>query len=844
MSAGKSLSEVIHDLSFIEFCELFGIIEDAVTRTFNPVTLWPAQEKICTWLDDDTWTEGLVLKARQLGISTLSGLLALKTAIGTPGAQVLIISKEDESATYYMRQRIVNPYKNLPNVPGINWPTIANESTHKLILSNGSSITSLSSSGTAGAGYTATLVIIDEAALIDGNSASRGGLAEIIVNIRPVIEKAGGKLLYISTAKRGSYFNKLVERHIAGKITDLSLFFLPANADPNRTQADLDKMRETYPSEADFLSQFPNKPGDVLMSREGLVFPEFEPMVGGRHVFESLSIPKDLPTYFILDHGYSHPTALIYAAYDLSEDMIYILGDKRWDRTQVADIAKDIHNLTNKLPKKPDHWIADAAIFSETGVNSIANVYRSHNINWRKSYKHKGLSMADGSLGMLASRFVQDKIKISKTAKNTIWQLANWEWDVSKTGVDKDKPKDVEDDFIDCVTGETLVTMGDGTHKPIRDITAGEYVLTMSGAREVLISGSTGYKEIWEIELTDGTILRTSAGHKTFTENGWVETEKLTILDNILQHQWENTWIESSSKDILTQDQLQQPTIIIEELSELKAKKIRPCLFTGQYGNITMVKYLMGIISTILTKTKQITTSPISNAFLLKTMQLCTLLKKEKSGVGRTLMTMQDQKQLNGISQKKVLHGINNTLQTLGSDIIHSVTKSVKYVVKFFYVKQPVLDSVVTIAGLPLDVEAELTTRHVNAPIVTKSSLSINTQPRCVVDTSVVENSGMVRIKSIRQTGIIEETFNLTVDEVPEYFANGLLVHNCARYLCADVFNFGHTPPSQKDQDAEAAIEAYRRATRPESNIGVYGKKQKTSSVSFDKPSNYDWLTL
>jgi hypothetical protein len=30
-------------------------------------------------------------------------------------------------------------------------------------------------------------------------------------------------------------------------------------------------------------------------------------------------------------------------------------------------------------------------------------------------------------------------------------------------------------------------------------------------------------------------------------------------------------------------------------------------------------------------------------------------------------------------------------------------------------------------------------------------------------------------------------TYNLTVEGVPEFFANGMLVHNCTRYLSAEL---------------------------------------------------------
>ena len=446
----KSVAELVSGLTFEEFLDLFGVIEDAKTRKVEKLELWAAQRAFVNWLDED-WDEGINLKARQLGISTLTGLYAIYVALKTPASQTLVISKDDEAAKYYLAYKVARIYKKLPKIPGINWPDIKVESANKLILSTGSLIASLPATGSGSAGYVATLVIIDEAGLIDGNNASKGGLAEVVTNVRATVEKSGGKLIYIGTSKRGSYFTRLIERKIKGEMENVEFFFLPSSSDPDRTPEQMKRLRESSVSEADFLSQFPEKPEDVLMSRDGLVFDMFSPLEGGGHVFKDIQAEFDLPTYFILDHGFSHPTVLLWCAYDVTKDMIYVLGERRWVKTSVPDIARDIHVIKNKLPKIPETWLADSAIFNETGVISVAHAYRDNGILWQKTYKHNGLSIVDGSLGLLAARFIKHSIQIHSKCKKLVWELSNWEWDVRKDGTDKNKPKDIDDDGIDCL---------------------------------------------------------------------------------------------------------------------------------------------------------------------------------------------------------------------------------------------------------------------------------------------------------------------------------------------------------------------------------------------------------
>ena len=446
----KSVADLVKGMTFEEFLDVFGVIEDAETRVVDKLELWDAQRGFVNWLDG-SWTKGLCLKARQLGISTIAGLYCIYMMLKVEGSQGLVISKDDDAAKYFLEFKVSSIYKKLPRIDGITWPAIVKDSANRFTISTGSFTGALPATGSGSAGYVASYVLSDEAGLVDGNNASKGGLAEVVTNVGATVEKSGGKVVYFGTAKRGSYFNKMVEKSIAGKMPSTEFFFLNAKSDPNRTDEWLEQEKELYPSEADFLSQFPQKPEDVLMSRDGLVFDMFDPMEGGGHVFANVKAELTLPTYFILDHGYSHPSVLLWCAYDITKDMVYVLGERRWEKTSVPEIARDIHAIKNKLPKIPETWLADSAIFNETGVNSVANVYREHGIKWSKTYKHNGLSLTDGSLGMLASRFMKHTVQISSVCKKLIWELSNWEWSVKRDGTDTNKPKDIHDDGIDCL---------------------------------------------------------------------------------------------------------------------------------------------------------------------------------------------------------------------------------------------------------------------------------------------------------------------------------------------------------------------------------------------------------
>ena len=102
-------------------------------------------------------------KCRQCGISTLTGAYALWMIMLFKNKTILVISKTDRDATEFLQKNIKFVYENLPAWMRKLWkPVLYNE--HTIAFSNGSKITSLPSSPNVMRQYSASLVIIDEAA--------------------------------------------------------------------------------------------------------------------------------------------------------------------------------------------------------------------------------------------------------------------------------------------------------------------------------------------------------------------------------------------------------------------------------------------------------------------------------------------------------------------------------------------------------------------------------------------------------------------------------------------------------------------------------------------------------
>lgn len=130
--------------------------------------------------------------SRQSGKSTVTGLLALWTALYQPGALVLIVSPSLRQS-----QELYRKVRDLLRV--LKQPEPSEESALRLELPNGSRLVSLPGSERTIRGFSAPLLVIeDEAARVDD---------ALYIGIRPMLATSGGRLVLLSTpfGQRGHF---------------------------------------------------------------------------------------------------------------------------------------------------------------------------------------------------------------------------------------------------------------------------------------------------------------------------------------------------------------------------------------------------------------------------------------------------------------------------------------------------------------------------------------------------------------------------------------------------------------------------------------------------------------
>lgn len=205
----------------------------------------------------DTWNENrftVIVKARQLGFTTLAMADVLWHCLFQPGSNMLLVSKSQDSANKNLGM-VKFMYQFLPEWLKERGPILGKAAEYKLEFefSDGMKcqVKSFAGTETAGAGETATMVILDEFALMpDPTNTYR--------TVMPTTD-AGGRLIIISTA-RGAYneFAKIYKGAKSGFNQFVSIFE-PWNASRLITEKEYEaKRREFAANPWEFYSEYPS----------------------------------------------------------------------------------------------------------------------------------------------------------------------------------------------------------------------------------------------------------------------------------------------------------------------------------------------------------------------------------------------------------------------------------------------------------------------------------------------------------------------------------------------------------------------------------------------------------
>ena len=157
--------------------------------------LYPFQGKVLNLWKENPYS--IVLKSRQLGISTLAASYSLWLMLFHKDKNVLCLATKQETAKN-MVTKVRFMYDNLPS-----WLKIPADENNKLSLklNNGSQVKAVSAAGDAGRSEAVSLLIVDEAAFIEN-------IGEIWASAQQTLATGGGAIVLSTPYGTGNWFHQ------------------------------------------------------------------------------------------------------------------------------------------------------------------------------------------------------------------------------------------------------------------------------------------------------------------------------------------------------------------------------------------------------------------------------------------------------------------------------------------------------------------------------------------------------------------------------------------------------------------------------------------------------------
>ena len=205
----------------IHFMRKYGFIQHP-QRGRILFNLYPFQSKVLNLFQNHD--NNIVLKSRQLGISTLVAAYSLWLMTFHKDKNVLCVATKQDTAKNLVT-KVKFMWENLPS-----WLRVGHEERNKLTLrfSNGSQIKAVSAASDAGRSESVTLLIIDEAAFIDQ-------IDRIWASAQQTLATGGQSIILSTPNGTGNFFHKTWVRAEEQKNSFLPIR-LPWYVHPERTE--------------------------------------------------------------------------------------------------------------------------------------------------------------------------------------------------------------------------------------------------------------------------------------------------------------------------------------------------------------------------------------------------------------------------------------------------------------------------------------------------------------------------------------------------------------------------------------------------------------------------------
>jgi len=211
-SEGATTEELV--AAFSHFCSTHWMIRHPERGRIKFVLREAQEETVRVWIDS---RYSIVLKARQIGFSTLAAAFTFWETFFWPDRFTVMLSRTEREASKLL-QKTKYGYKMLPAWMRVRGPDLLSDNQLKMVFANDSSIESLPSGNDPARGESVYRVIIDEMAFLPNAE-------EAWASIEPIAD-VGGRVICLSTANgEGNIFHQLWSGSQTGTNRFTGIFF-------------------------------------------------------------------------------------------------------------------------------------------------------------------------------------------------------------------------------------------------------------------------------------------------------------------------------------------------------------------------------------------------------------------------------------------------------------------------------------------------------------------------------------------------------------------------------------------------------------------------------------------
>lgn len=361
-----------------------------------------------------------------------------------------------------------------------------------------------------------------------------------------------------------------------------------------------------------------------------------------------------------------------------------------------------------------------------------------------------------GSIQAGIMKMLEYTIHITKHSTNIRREYNNYTWRQDKEGKWLNEPIDM---YNHCFTGDTLILTEKGL-KRIDSIQIGDYVMTSKGYRKVTHLFTQGCRLVRVVRFDFGNFaieIQATPEHKFKTKKGWKELQNLTTSDTIYL-----------SKSLMEKN---ITFTMVKDISHVARID-----YTETYGSSIMGLSQRDFTSIIKTKTLKITALKTLN--WLKEKSICDFMQKSIFKMKRTLQklvricTKQQKQPKNGIIQQKEENGI-------GYKGLKSLEIEQK---KNILVSAAEANSAQQHSAFRSSAQINVRANgEETRGLITKKERA-HTAAKPLLQTNITETDFVVEFVA-ESISILKEyeqpTYDIEVEDMHEFFANGILVHNC-----------------------------------------------------------------